>query len=136
MRHHAFTTIILARILGPVLLLSGAAIAARPEIFLYIIDTFQADAASPSRWGFVALAIGLVILALNHRFNGTMEIVITLIGVLSLVRGLVLLLAPDQAMTLARSVAETTPIAVRATGAVVALLGLWLSLAGFRARAN
>ena len=132
----AASTVIIARILGPLLLIVGLALAVRPSILAGIVDAFAADSSTPLIWGLFALTFGLTILAFHWRWRGAVEIVITLIGCLSIVRGVVLLFIPMQAIGVARTVLTAAPPAVIAIAVVAALIGAWLTFEGFRAKAN
>jgi len=128
------STAIIARIIGPMLVIVGLAIVVRPSIFIGAIDTFWADAAAPLLWGIISLLLGLTILALHWRWRRPVEIAVTLIGVLSLARGVALLFVPEPPIAFIRAVLADAPLAVVTIGAAGALLGAWLSYEGFRAK--
>ena len=130
------STVIIARIIGPLFLIVGLALAVRPSIVAGIVDAFAADSSTQLIWGIFALIFGLTILAFHWRWTGIVEIVITLIACLSVVRGVVLLFIPMEAIGVARSVLTAAPMAVIAIGVVTALLGAWLSFEGFRAKTS
>lgn len=132
----AASTIIIARILGPLLLIIGLALVVRPSILAGIVDAFAADSSTPLIWGIFALTFGLTILAFHWRWRGVLEIVITVIGCASVVRGVVLLFVPMEAIGVARTVLSAAPVAVIVIGALTALLGAWLSFEGFRAKTS
>lgn len=127
-------TLIIARILGPLLLIIGIAIAVRPSTMVGVLEAFAADASTPLIWAVFALTFGLVILAFHWRWRGLVESVITLIACLSVVRGIVLLFMPETAIGLARTLLSAAPYAVLAIGVVSALIGAWLLLESFRNR--
>jgi uncharacterized protein YjeT (DUF2065 family) len=131
----AQSTIVLARIVGPLLAVSGLALSARPGIMPRIIDAFATDPSEALLWGFVALLLGLTVLAFHQRWNGPVEIAITLLGWILILRGVILLLFPEEGIAVARTILESVPQAIVVIGAVVAAIGAWISFMGFRRQA-
>jgi hypothetical protein len=131
----AQATIVLARIVGPLLAISGLALSARPAIMPRIIDAFAADSTAPLLWGFMALLLGLTVLAFHQRWNGPVEIAITLLGWILILRGVILLLFPEEGIAVARTILSSVPQAIVVIGAVVAAIGAWISFMGFRKQA-
>jgi hypothetical protein len=131
MQTPAQSTLILARIIGPLLLAMGLAVVIRPSVFIGVVDSFAADAVTPLMWGFVALLLGLIILAFHRLWNTWTEIAITVVGVISVVRGLILLFIPTQAVAVARDLLGTAPFVVMLAAVLAALLGGWLAYVGY-----
>ena len=131
----AQSTIVLARIVGPLLAVSGLALSARPGIIPRIIDAFAADPSAALLWGFMALLLGLTVLAFHQRWNGPVEIAITLLGWILILRGVILLLFPEEGIAVARTILNAAPQAIIVIGAVVAAIGGWISFMGFRRQA-
>jgi len=131
MQTPAQSTLILARIIGPLLLAMGLAVVIRPSTFVGVVDAFAADAVTPLTWGFLALLLGLVVLAFHRLWNTWSDIAITVIGVISVVRGLILIFIPTQAIAVARDLLGTAPTVVMLGGLVTALLGAWLAYTGY-----
>jgi hypothetical protein len=129
------STTVLARIAGPLLAITGLALSARPAFISQMIDRFASDPSAPILWGFVALLLGLTVLAFHQRWSGPVEIAITLLGWILIVRGVILLFVPEQAIEVARTVLNAAPHATVAAGAVVAVIGAWLSFVGLRSGA-
>jgi hypothetical protein len=134
MAQSSHSTVVLARIAGPLLALSGPALIARPAIIPHLIDSFAADPAAPLLWGFIALLLGLTVLAFHQRWNGPLEIAITLLGWVLILRGIVLFFIPEIGIGIARSMLAAAPNAVAVIGAVTTVLGAWLSYEGFRTK--
>jgi hypothetical protein len=128
------STIVLARVAGPLLALSGPALIARPAIIPHLIDSFAADPAAPLLWGFIALLLGLTVLVFHQRWSTPLEIAITLLGWVLIVRAIILLFIPEMGIGIARTVLAASPNAVFAVGTVTTLLGAWLSYEGFRTK--
>ncbi len=134
MNADSHATAILARVIGPIMAIMGLAIVVRPGFFVRAVDAFAADPLAPLVWGFIALTMGLTILAFHQRWRGAVAIAITLIGWLLVVRGVVLLFVVDQLIGFVRSTLAASPQMLVVPGAVMILIGAWLSFAGFRAR--
>lgn len=121
----------LARVAGPLMLLSGVAVALRRDKMIAVIDGFAADPALSFVSGVFTLLIGLIIIALHQKWGSVTQVIVSLIGWLLALRGAVLLFAPEDMVALAHQVIGqgATPIGV--AGAVMALIGLYLTLIGY-----
>jgi hypothetical protein len=125
------STVILARVIGPLMVAMGLAVAIRPSVFVGVVDAFAADAVTPLTWGFLALLLGLIVLAFHRTWNTWLETAITVIGVISLVRGLILLFIPTQAIAVARDLLGAAPALVILIGVISILLGAWIAYGGY-----
>lgn len=129
----ADTTRTLARIVGPTLIAGGLAVLVRRGELPVILEAFTQDAAIGFMAGFVGTVAGLCLLAFHSRISTLAAFTLTVLGWLMLARGLGLLFAPSWVSGAAGWLVET-PHAFDAVGAVVALVGAWLSTVGFSAR--
>lgn len=123
-------TFVLARILGPLLIAIGVAMITHPQRMIEGAADVLLNNGVRIMGAVLGLGVGLTIAVLNTRFSSITAILITLIGWLTLVRGALLLLAPEiarDAMLLAREYPTAIPIA----GCVMALAGVWLAYAGY-----
>lgn len=123
-----------AKALGPFLILFGAAVAARwSEMGLLAAGFFQ-DGPLALVTGAFTLGIGCAMLAAHHHFNSPPAIIVSLFGAVTTVRGLVLLIAPT---FLAPAAAHLTaePGIILVPAALAVLLGLYLTFAGWVAKA-
>lgn len=127
----AQSTLILARVIGPLLAAMSLAVVIRPSVFIGVVDSFAADAVTPLTWGFLALVLGLSVLAFHRLWDTWGEIAITVIGVISVVRGLILLFIPTQAIAVARDLLGAAPAVVMLAAVLTALLGAWLTYVGY-----
>jgi hypothetical protein len=123
-------TRLMARVVGPFLLILGAAVALRAQTLPALLPAFAQDAPLLFVTGFVTLAIGLVMIAAHNWWNSPTAIVISILGWLTTVRGAFLLLAPDAAVTLAGGALQS-PFPAIAAGVVMAVIGLWLAYVGW-----
>lgn len=129
----AATTRFCARIIGPLMLIVGAVVIARfDDIALMLPNLFQ-DTALLFVTGLFTLIAGLVLLAAHHHWNSAVAIAISLLGVLTVLRGVVLLTMPTLLSAVAASAMHAMPGAL-AVGALAMLIGMWLTHAGWLTR--
>ncbi len=129
----AATTRFCARVIGPLMLIMGAVVIARFDDIALVLPAFFHDAPLVFVVGAVTLIAGLVLLAAHHHWSNATAVLITFFGVLTTLRGIVLLVAPGFIAAFAANAMRATPVAFIA-GAIALLLGLWLTYAGWLAR--
>lgn len=128
MRHDS--TLIAARIMGPLLIIAGVMLITQTNRMLTALGGFLLNDALLITGGFISLIIGLVLITLHQRWDTISGSIITLIGYVATIRGGVLLLAPTlihQVADVMVSQARVLPI----VGCVMALLGVWLGYTGY-----
>ena len=128
------STRLMARTIGPVLLLTGAAVALRAAAVPQLIADLVRDQPLMLITGAFVLILGAVMIAAHNVWTSPAAIVVSLLGWITLVRGAVVLLLPDIVTTFAPYVIQY-PQAIIAVGAVLVLLGLWLTFVGWFAKA-
>jgi hypothetical protein len=133
MRGEAESTRTLSRVVGPTLVALGLLLLVRRGELTAILADFAQDAALGVVMGLVGFVAGLVMLAYHSRISSLAALVLTLLGWLMMLRGLMLLFAPSMVVT-AASWFTDTPHALDATGAAIALIGAWISTVGFSGR--
>jgi hypothetical protein len=122
----------LSKLIGLFSMLIGFAMIARRQDMAAAIDALLHNPTLLLIFGLIALAIGLaMVLAHNIWSGGVLPVVVTVIGWLTLIRGLVLLFVPAamvanlfEAMHFARLLYLYASISL--------VLGLYLTVAGFR----
>jgi hypothetical protein len=128
MRHD--TTLVLARIIGPVLAAAGIMLITQPDRMLTALGGYLLNDSLVILSAFVSLILGLGIVTFHPRWDTVSGIFISLIGYVLAVRGAVLIFAPqlmhDGAMYITTQ-RHVFPIA----GCAVALLGVWLTYVGY-----
>jgi uncharacterized membrane protein HdeD (DUF308 family) len=122
-----------ARVVGPLLLIFGAVVIARAADLVLLIPAIFGDGPLTFIAGIFTLICGVVLLAAHHHWNSAPAIAISLIGVLTIVRGVVLLFAPSVVTGLAHNLLNLGPYAIIA-GIVTLILGAWLSFVGWFAK--
>ena len=127
------STQLMARIVGPFLLILGIGVALRgPTLYLFIPAFFQ-DGPLVFVTAAFGLALGCVMVAAHHKWDSPAAIVITLVGWITLIRSTLLLLTPVLVATIAANAARIIPLPIVA-GIVAALVGVWLTFVGWSAR--
>jgi hypothetical protein len=129
----AQTTRFLARALGPFLLLVAAAIFVRYETLPLLWPAYMQDPPLIMVTGALVLLFGVFMLAAHHHFGSPAAIVVTILAVMFVIRGAVLLIAPEVVMSLAAHVVRAPPIFL-VVNALFALVGLWLTFVGWFAK--
>lgn len=124
-------TRLLARIFGPYLLLSGIVLAVRRADLPAILDAFQRDLGLTVTAGFMTLLFGVVFVALHNRWRGPVQVVVSLIGWLFAIKGLLLLLGFTPYAQVTAGIVASSGVML-GTGLVFVIVGIWLSWAGFR----
>ncbi len=127
-------TIYLARLFGLGMLLMCAMFAVRPEVALAAIQSMMVNPGLLLMAGLFAFVAGLAVVIGHNRWSGgVLTIVVTVLGWLTLIKGVAVLVArPPALATLYHGIGY--PGSFRWVMAVAALASLWLTWAAFRAR--
>lgn len=126
-------TILLARLLGLYMLAVSAAVLVRGPAMMAAVVALVDEPALCLMLGLIVLPAGLAIVLTHNRWSGgVLPVVITLLGWITVVRGLLLLFVPELAARIVAALGiEDLPYAA----AVVPLaLGVYLTHAGFAAK--
>lgn len=124
------TTFILARAIGPVLIIAGALLITQPARMLSAMTAFISNDGLLVLTGFFTLLLGLGLVAVHQRWDGFTAGFISVLGWVLTLRGFILLTAPalvERAAGFVLEHATLLPIA----GLVTALIGVWLTYAGY-----
>jgi hypothetical protein len=122
-----------ARIIGPLFLIIGAVAIVRFDTIGLVIPAIFHDDALTFVTGLFTLIVGLVLFAAHHHWSGATAILVSLLGLFTILRGMLLMLAPEIAEALATPALHGGPLAWVA-GTVSLLVGLWLTYAGWVAK--
>jgi hypothetical protein len=127
-------TLYLARLYGVGLLLMCGIFVARPDVALAAIQSIAASPGLLLMAGLFALFSGVAMVVGHNRWSGgAVTIVITVLGWMSLLKGVAVLAAPPgvlQGFYSTMGYPGSFPVVM----AVAGLFSLWLIWAGFRAR--
>jgi hypothetical protein len=128
-RQDSPSTIMIARIAGPYLLISGAAVALRGRDVAMLVEEFARAPSLVFLTGALTLLAGLIMLAVHQRWGTLGETVVSLVGWLVVLRGFMLLATPNLAFRLADDVLGTQQT-IAIVGSVFAGLGVYLTMIG------
>lgn len=129
----AATTRFCARAVGPIILIVGGVVLARFNDMALLIPAILGDGPLAFITGIFTLICGVVLVAAHHHWSSPPAIVITLLGIFTVLRGITLLFAPSVLTGLANQVFNLGPGAM--LGGVIALLvGAWLTFVGWFAK--
>lgn len=123
-------TFIIARVIGPLLIIGGVLLITQTARMLSAMTDFLASEALLLLAGLIDLILGLTLLALHQRWNSFSAVIISVLGWIITIEGALLLLAPgliQQLAGLLLTYAQALPI----LGCVLALIGVWLAYAGY-----
>ena len=123
-------SIFLARLLGPLLLLQGAGLLANPRVFRTIASEVIGSVTLVYLFGLIDLAAGLAIVLTHNVWTANWRVLITLIGWLMLIRGVLRSLIPDTVMGYAKRLIRNERVYL-VSGVVLTILGLVLCYFGY-----
>jgi hypothetical protein len=126
------TSVFLARLIGPVLLVIGLQVALRPDRMRRIGETFLASEALIFLSGILTLPTGLAIVIVHNVWEADWRVVITLFGWLAIIAGIARIWQPAALMSLGRNMLAR-PFGMVVPGGLMALLGAFLSFRGYLA---
>jgi hypothetical protein len=124
------TSIFLAKMLGPVLLVAGIAMLINRKELDALVQEALRSRLLFFLLGIIDLAIGLAIVLTHNVWVADWRVIITLLGWLLIVRGAVRMLIPEQIKPLGAKLLKNANAMIAAL-AVTTLLGLVLSYFGY-----
>ena len=127
------TTRAFARVLGPFFSIIPSLIVIRMGQMETLLTGFFENAALSWIMGAILLFAGLVIIAHHQIWSSGPGIVISLLGWILALRGIVLLAAPEMIYRAAESMSGATGV-IRIGFGLLAALGLWLTYVGWVAK--
>lgn len=126
------TSLFLARLIGPMLVVIAIGLLARQEPWRAMAGDFLASRPLLFLSGFLTLLGGLAIVNTHNIWTGGWPIIVTLLGWLAVIGGTARMLFPNEVAGIGRSMLANTT-ALTAAGAVEGLIGLWLCYVGYLA---
>ena len=121
--------IVLAEILGIMLTVTGLSLLASSKRAVTLINEVIGSSGLLWVFGFIAMVLGIVILTFNNSWtSGNLQLLITVIGWLALLKGLFVLILPDAAIRLYRKCNKGGLIIL--AGFVALIIGLLLMYKG------
>jgi hypothetical protein len=124
-------SLLLARLIGPLFMAAGAGLLLNPEHYRRMLHSFLADAALYYFSGALALTAGVAILLFHNLWVADWRVAITVLGWLSLLKGLARLLFPQAGQRFAGLLDGRATLV--GLGVLILLLGAWLGTMGYLA---
>ena len=124
------TSVFLARLIGPVMLVIGLAAFANQRAFRDMAEEFLASRALLFLSGLLVMPMGLAIVLTHNVWTADWRVLVTLFGWLNVIGGAVRLLAPDWIMRTGLIMLRR-PGFVTIAAAIWVVLGLLFCLSGF-----
>lgn len=126
------SSIIIARLLGPLMLASAAAILVNRKGIQKAADTGARNPAFVYLDGVLGFVAGLAIVEFHNLWMASWQTIITVVGWAMLVSGAARMLAPDHVASMGKTVAAREA-ALAIIGAISGILGFILTLQAFTA---
>ena len=121
--------IVLAEVLGIMLTVTGLSLLASSKRAVALINEVIGSPALLWIYGFMAMVLGIVILTFNNSWtSGNLQLLVTIIGWLALLKGMFILILPDAAIRLYRKCNKSGLIIL--AGFVALIVGLLLMYKG------
>jgi hypothetical protein len=128
------TSIFLAKLLGPLLLLVGISVALTPRTFKTMASEVVHSVTLVYLFGLMDFAAGLAIVLVHNVWVADWRVLITLLGWLMLLRGIARTVATETVMQRAAGIIRRTQLYVVAAGVMI-VIGLVLCYFGYLAKA-
>lgn len=124
------TSFFLAKLIGPVLIVIGSGLLVKPTDFREMATDFLASRAMIFLSGLLTLVAGLAIVLTHNVWEFNWQVIITILGWLSVGGGVFRILFPDSVQSMGKSMLSKTTM-MTVSGAIQILLGLWLCYIGY-----
>jgi hypothetical protein len=124
------TSRIMARIIGPILIVPALGVLLNLEAYRHLIEEFSRSPALCYLGGFMALLLGLTVLQFHHKWEFRWPVVITILGWISVVKGVVLTLLPGLIPNLWYPYAAA-PAPMIVSLAISFVVGVFLTIKGY-----
>lgn len=108
----------------------GIGILVNPDFYRSLFKDFIEHASVLYLGGVMALAVGYLILAFHNTWTKDLSVIITIIGWIALVKGIVILVQPKLMVALSKAMTEKEGL-LKIEGIVVVIIGLAFSFLGF-----
>jgi uncharacterized protein YjeT (DUF2065 family) len=126
------TSLFLAKLIGPVLIVIGLGLLVKPTNFREMATDFLASRAMIFLAGLLTLVTGLAIVLTHNVWEFNWPVIITILGWLSVGGGVFRILFPASVQAMGTSMMDK-PAMMTVSGIIQIVLGLWLCYAGYMA---
>ena len=124
------TSKILARIIGPAMIVPALGIFLNFNTYQSMIGEFSKSPSLCYLGGFMALLMGLVILQFHNKWEAGWPVIITILGWITLIKGLVLVLFPGSLIHLWHPL-TANPTALIVSLVISCAVGIFLTIKGY-----
>jgi uncharacterized membrane protein HdeD (DUF308 family) len=124
------TSIFLAKLMGPIFLAVGGGMLVNAALYRAIADEFLRNPALIYLSGVLTLTAGLAIVLNHNVWTGDWRVLVTVLGWLAILGGVLRILAPPQLVAFGRA-AWRRPVWPTAAGAIISALGALLCFFGY-----
>jgi hypothetical protein len=124
------TSRILARIIGPILIVPAVGVFLNMEAYRSLVEEFSRNASLCYLGGFMALLTGLIILQFHNKWEARWPVVITILGWITVVKGALLIVFPGLVASMWSPYASG-PITLIISLAISCAVGVFLTIKGY-----
>jgi uncharacterized protein YjeT (DUF2065 family) len=118
------------QVLSLVYIAVGIGILINPGFYKKMLEDFIENASVLYLGGITALVVGYLILAFHNTWTKDLSVIITIVGWLALIKGIVILIQPKIMIALSKAMAKKASI-LKIEAIAVIILGLAFSFLGF-----
>lgn len=124
-------TMMAARIVGPYLLVAGLAAMMNAGLYRKLAAEMHAQRLLLITIGAWSLLAGLVLFAFHHHWSAPQAVAISLLAILTMLRGAAVLIVPEASTRFAQKAARSGDAFYLGLGFLTAIIGGWLSWVGW-----
>jgi len=124
--------VFIARLMGPYFVVAGIGMLLNQDAYAAMIAEFVHSNALIFISGVLSLPAGLAILNVHRAWTADWRVIITILGWLAVIGGIVRIVLP-QVVTMLATTIYSGPTALTIAGAIVLVLGGFLTVKGYRA---
>jgi len=108
----------------------GIGILINPDFYKKLFEDFTENASALYLGGIMALAFGYLIVAFHNTWTKDLSVIITIVGWLALIKGILILIQPKIIVALSKAIMKKESF-LKIEAIVVIILGLAFSFLGF-----
>ncbi len=116
---------LIAKIIGPIYLITGLSMLINPNMYKNFLEKFMRDNGLLFISGFLSLLIGLLILTFHNIWVYSWQIIITIFGVIAIVKGSLILILPSYLIKITSLIHKNSVIIACASLAAICVGGLF-----------
>ena len=125
------TSLLLARIIGPLFVIVGLGVLMNPGHYRSMMQRFLESSDLYYFSGALAFVIGMLMIQFHNLWVADWRVVITLIGWMSLLKGVIRILFPAMGADVASRMLSEDSATLSIGAGIILLFGGWLSYQGF-----